>query len=66
MNDLLHFLSQIMVELYILISRFYLISKFYFWCSASKAEFGVYTFMLGVVCFYIHTFKCFRLFICVF
>lgn len=64
MNDLLHLLPQIRV--YFLISRFYLISKFYFWCSVSKAEFVFYTFMLGVVYFCIHTFKRFRLFMCVF
>lgn len=55
MNNVLHFLSQIMVELYFLISRFYLNSKFYCWCSASKAEFVIlYFYVVGCLLLYSH------------
>lgn len=55
MNNILHFMSQIMVELYFLISRFYLNSIFYCWCSASKAEFVIlYFYVMGCLLLYSH------------
>lgn len=55
MNNILHFLSQIMVEFYFLISRFSLNSKFYCWCSASKAEFVIlYFYVVGCLLLYSH------------
>lgn len=55
MNNLLHFLSQIMVEFYFLISRFSLNSKSCCWCSASKAEFVIlYFYVVGCLLLYSH------------
>lgn len=52
-NNILHFLSQIMVELYFLISRFSLNSKFYCWCSTSKAKFFIlYFYVVGCLLLY--------------